>query len=254
MGLPATRRFEVILFDLGNTLMYFDGQWNQVIREGYAALLQSLLRAGLRLEAETFMALFDQRLEQYYQERDTEFIEYTTAYILKSLLAELGRGSVSAEVIRQALAAMYAVSQAYWKPEEDAFPTLRLLGQAGYRMGLISNAADDADVQALVDKAGIRSFFDVILTSAALGIRKPNPRIFHQALEHWGIAPSRAAMVGDTLGADILGAVNAGVFSIWITRRADTPGNLAHLDTIQPQATVATLSDLPGLLAKLQAG
>ena len=161
MGSPATRRFEVIFFDLGNTLMYFDGQWNQVIREGYAALLQSLLQAGVRLEAETFIGLFNQRLEQYYQERDTEFIEFTTAYILRSLLAELGYTTLPDEVIHQALAALYAVSQAHWRPEEDAVPTLQALHRAGYRMGLISNAADDADVQALVDKAGIRSFFDI---------------------------------------------------------------------------------------------
>ncbi|HSF79745.1 MAG TPA: HAD family hydrolase [Anaerolineales bacterium] len=252
MGSPAPRRFKAVLFDLGSTLMYFDGPWPQVIQQGYTALFHVLTKSGLSLEQETFLALFGQRLGKYYQERDTEFIEYTTAYILRTLLAELGFNDIHPQVIRQALDSMYKVSQAYWKPEDEALPTLQALRGAGYRMGLISNAADDADVQALVDSAGIRAYFEVILTSAAQGIRKPNPRIFHQALEHMNLTPDQAVMVGDTLGADILGAEHAGIFSIWITRRADTPGNQAHLDTINPRAVIGTLSELPDLLAKLQ--
>jgi HAD superfamily hydrolase (TIGR01662 family) len=128
---------------------------------------------------------------------------------------------------------------------------LGALRKAGYRLGMISNASDDADVQALIDKAGVRPYFEVILTSAAVGIRKPNPRIFHMALERLGTSPGKTAMVGDTLGADILGANNAGMFSIWITRRADVPDNRAHLDTIRPDAVIDTLSDLPRLLESL---
>jgi FMN phosphatase YigB (HAD superfamily) len=59
-------------------------------------------------------------------------------------------------------------------------------------------------------------------------------------------------MVGDTLGADILGAHNAGLLAIWITRRAETPANQAHQDTIQPDVTIDTLSELPDVLENLK--
>lgn len=72
-------------------------------------------------------------------------------------------------------------------------------------MGLVSNAGDDADVQNLVDKAQIRPFFQVILTSVKEGIRKPDPKIFWKALEALDAQPEEAVMVGDNLGADILG-------------------------------------------------
>jgi FMN phosphatase YigB (HAD superfamily) len=58
-------------------------------------------------------------------------------------------------------------------------------------------------------------------------------------------------MVGDTLGADILGAQNAGIYAIWITRRADVPANRAHQDTIHPDAAIDSLAEIPGLLEKL---
>ena len=58
------------------------------------------------------------------------------------------------------------------------------------------------------------------------------------------IPNTRVAMVGDTLGADILGAQNADIYSIWITRRADNPANQAHADTIKADMKIATLKEL----------
>jgi FMN phosphatase YigB (HAD superfamily) len=146
---------------------------------------------------------------------------------------------------------MYAVSQSHWLPEEEAVSTLESIQSRGIRMGLISNAGDDTDVQVLVDKARLRPFFEIVLSSAACGIRKPNPQIFHLALEQMNASPQEAYMVGDTLRADVLGASNANIFSIWITRRADNPANRSHTDNIVPDATIEGLAELPPLLDKI---
>ena len=61
-----------------------------------------------------------------------------------------------------------------------------------------------------------------------------------------------AAMVGDTLDADILGSNRMGIFSVWITRRSDTPANRANAGTIKPDAEIETLAELPGLLRGLR--
>jgi putative hydrolase of the HAD superfamily len=242
------RPFEAIIFDLGNTLIYFDAYWPAVLSEAIVALYNSLQNSGLDLERESFLSGFRQRLESYYQERETEFIEYTTHYVLRDLLAQTGCAAVPESVLRAALEAMYAVTQMYWKVVDDAHPTLQALRSLGYRLGMISNAGDDRDVQVLVDRAELRPYFDFILTSAAEGIRKPNPRIFRTALARWDLPPGRAVMVGDMLGADILGAKNAGIFSIWVTRYADSAANRSHEDTIVPNATLSALKELPTLL------
>lgn len=247
----ATRPFDAILFDLGSTLIYFDGEFPEVIQQSDALLLANLEQAGLEVDRPAFLETFRRRLNLYYAERDTEFIEHTTAYILREVLAEFGYPDLPDELIRPALAAMYAASQAHWQVEPDALPTLSALRQEGYRMGLISNASDDEDVQTLVDKARLRPFFEVILTSAAEGIRKPNPRIFQTALHRLQIAPHQAVMVGDTLGADILGAKLAGMKAVWVTRHANTAANNSHEDTIQPDAIVSGLSVLPEALRLL---
>ena len=241
------RRFEAIIFDLGNTLIYFDAEWEQIFPQADQALLNSLRNSGLALD-DTFADVFRDRLGRYYREREMEFVEYTTWNILRTLLSDWGIEDVSEDVIQLALAELHSVSQAHWQPEDDMLVTLSWLEANNYRLGMISNAGDDADVQALIDKADIRPFFDIILTSAAQGIRKPNPEIFRRVLNYWKLEPEQVAMVGDTLGADILGAKNAGIFSIWITRRANTPANLAHQDTILPDERIANLRELPGLL------
>jgi putative hydrolase of the HAD superfamily len=245
-----SRRFEALLFDLGSTLIYFDGDLPAVMARADQAMFRVLVSAGLRLDAAIFLRQFSARMAAYFAERDTEFIEYTTRFQLSTLLAEWGYSHPTEAVLRAALAARYTISRACWHAESDALSTLQTLQAQGYRLGLISNAGDDADVQALVDKIAARPYFDFVLTSAAVGYRKPNPRIFQAALDRWAVAPNQAAMVGDMLGADILGAQNLGIFAIWVTRRADTAANRAHADTIHPDATIATLSDLPALLGR----
>lgn len=243
------KKFEVVLFDLGNTLLYFDGIWEQVIAAMDAALLHSLQADGIALQEQEFLKQVEARFTEYDAQKSGEFLEFTTAFIVRGLLTDQGYAEIPEPVLQRAIRAMYAVSQAHWQREADALPTLQTLCEQGYRLGMISNAGDDQDVQMLVDQAGLRSYFEVILTSAAQGIRKPNPRIFQQALQHWGAPPEKAVMVGDTLGADILGARNTGMSSVWITRRASP--NQPHQDTIFPDARVETLSELPELLANL---
>ncbi len=246
------RPFDVILFDLGSTLIYFNRDFDQIFVSGYAASYSRLIEAGLQLDRQAFLGRFKELMDEYRRERETEFIEYTTHNILRLTLSEFGYSAVPELVTRQAVEAIYQITQQYWEVEPDAQPALQELQAEGYHLGLVSNAGDEPDVQTLIDKAGLRQYFEVILVSAELGIRKPNPRIFHQALQFWGVPPQRAAMVGDTLGADILGAQNAGLYSIWLTRRADSPGNRAHADTIHPDAQIAGLDELPGLLRALE--
>ena len=243
------RAFEAILFDLGNTLVYDQNAWEPILEKADAAMRRSLERSGYPLPAGSygeFASIFD----LYYHRRRDGNREETTVQLLSELLESQG-ASPPDEVLRAALQALYAVTQENWHVEPDAHPTLGLLREKGYPLGLVSNAADDRNVQDLIDKAGIREYFDFILSSAACGVRKPDPQIFRAALEHFGAQPGRAMMVGDTLEADILGANNLGMYSVWLSRRAPAPPE--GLLQIQPNAVVSALKDLPGLLEEIEA-
>lgn len=240
-----------VLFDLGNTLLYFDGDWPDVLARADQGMFARLEQAGLRLDRQSFLEEFRTRLEGYHLQREDDFIEHTTARVLAETLKEYGFADVGKDVLAEALKGLYAASQAHWLPEDDLCPTLETLRSAGYRMGVLSNAGDDRDVQTLVDNARIRPYLDFVITSAASGMRKPDARIFTMGLQVWGLTVDEVVMVGDTLDADILGANRMGIYSIWITRRADRPENRAVRDEIEPDAEIETLAELPDLLASL---
>ncbi len=234
---------QIVLFDLGSTLIYSKDPWPPIYRQADRELTAVLQRAGIRVDLE---GLFDGRgslMEFYYSDGETGSFERTMMTVLGQLLADQGFPHVSRDLLRSALDAEYAVTQTNWVVEEDTHATLETLRQAGYRMGLISNTSDDQNAQQLVDRWGLRGFFEIITTSAALGIRKPDRRIFQPALEHFDLPVESFAMVGDSLPADVEGANRLGMFSIWITRRVAGPES-----AIRPRATIAALSELPGLL------
>ncbi len=246
-------RFQTVLFDLGHTLLYFDADWAEVDAQAFHVLTRALREAGCPVDENEFPRHFAEALSAYYRERDTEFIEHTRYYVLEKLLKAEGVKPLPEDQMRRVLKEMYSVSQEHWQLEEDAIALLEYLTKTGYRLGLISNAGDDEDVQNLVDRFSLRGYFQTILTSAALGWRKPHPRIFQEALIRLDTPAKAAVMVGDMLGADILGAKNSGMHSVWITRRSDQRyANLSHEDTIQPDAIIPTLADLPCALLELE--
>ena len=209
------------------------------------ALAASLRQHGIELGAEVFRA----RLQEYYQQRDKDFYETTYHLVLRELLKELGHAEVAESVLRSALDALYAVTQSNWQLESDTIETLEALKSEEYRLGIFSNAGDNKDVQDLIESFGIQKYFDFVLTSAACFYRKPHPRAFEIALAQWNAPPNEAAMIGDSLEADILGAKNLNITSIWITRRAKFEDE--EMRRIQPDFSLRKLSELPATLDRL---
>ena len=125
---------------------------------------------------------------------------------------------------------------------------LEKLSQKGYQLGLVSNAADSRDVDRLIDEFQLRDYFSEILISASVGVRKPHPQIFSQVLTGLGAAPEETMMIGDTLNADVLGANQMGIQSVWITRRVDFTEAHDPPEEIRPDHVIENLLDLIDIL------
>ncbi len=239
-----------VIFDLGGTLMHERDATHPVNARGDEALTLFLREQGLELNLSTFPVEFRRRLDEYFKQREKDLLETTYSFVLRDVLTKKGYDDISDEVIRAALDKLFAITQTNWLLEDDTIQTLKKVEEDGYRMGLISNAGDDKDVQQLLHKFGIGRFFDFALTSAACSYRKPHPRIFELALSNWYFLPSEAVMIGDNLDADIRGAKEAGLGAIWIKRRAGLRG--ATQPQGQPDAVVSSLAEIPAALDRLQ--
>lgn len=231
-------RFKHLLFDLGGTLMYARENWQPVQVRADQCLVDELARHNIQLDAQ----LFRKRLRKYYEERDKDFHETTYHLVLQEMLRELGQDEAAESVLRSALDALYAITQANWQLEENAAETLLKLKSDQYHLGIFSNAGDDKDVQELVARFGIRAHFDFVLTSAASFYRKPHRRAFEIALAQWNINPGEAIMIGDSLEADMWGAQQLGMKTIWITRRAKFTDEDIH--RIKPDFSIRKLKEL----------
>ncbi|WP_347174140.1 YjjG family noncanonical pyrimidine nucleotidase [Polaribacter uvawellassae] len=93
--------------------------------------------------------------------------------------------------------------------------TIELLDylQPKYKLHIITNGFEE--VQSLkLEKSGIKKYFNEIITSESVGVKKPNPKVFEFALAKASANADNSVMIGDNLEADIIGALNCGISSI----------------------------------------
>ena len=131
--LHMNHRFEVIFFDLGDTLMYDKDPWDPIFPRADAAMRRCLEQAGYPLDKNAY-GEFNTIFDMYYHRRRDTVQEETTVQLLRELMDSQG-ASPPDPVLFAAMEAMYAVTQENWFVEEDAAPTLKTLQEMGYRLG-----------------------------------------------------------------------------------------------------------------------
>lgn len=119
----------------------------------------------------------------------------------------------------------HAVNEQYHHPEswavyDDVIPSLRALKQEHIKLGVISNWA--ADLTDLLRDLRLLPYFDVVIASAEVGYRKPDPIIFDLACEALESAPEEVLHVGDRVDADGYGAQSAGIKPLIIKRNVSS--------------------------------
>lgn len=88
--------------------------------------------------------------------------------------------------------------------------TLEALKADGIRLGIISNIMSRTFVPRILAEYKVADYFETMVLSSVFGIRKPDARIFEEALREMNIRRDEAAYVGDTISRDIRGTRNAG--------------------------------------------
>jgi putative hydrolase of the HAD superfamily len=209
-----------------------------------------LTERGLVLDPAGFAEEYLSLRRSLYAKAVEEAVEYTAAHSLRTVLAQSGYEKTSQELVQGGVRAFFAFEREQWKPYPQAEATLRQLSEQRYRLALISNATDDELIQSLAETAGLRKWFDITLSSAGAGLRKPHPGIFQMVLEEWAFPPSQVVMVGDTLRFDIAGAHNAGckaILAAWDLY----PDYDAEADHVVPDASAESLDYLVDLIPEL---
>lgn len=213
-----TVEVDAVFFDVGNTLLHPYPSVGHVCAE--------ILRASGRIhsleEIDPLLPLVDEYYEDRYRSDDTFWTcDERAADVWTGMYTVLCRhlGIPDEEAASLARSVYDAFGEpSRWRAYEDVAPAFERLKNAGIRVGIVSNW--DTRLEGILDGLGLSRWVDTLVSSAVVGLHKPDPRIFELACDRLGVPPARCAHVGDHYYADVLGARAAGLLPVLIDRHA----------------------------------
>lgn len=214
---PAGSPLRAVFFDVDFTLIY-PGPTFQA--EGYVRFCAS---HGIEVDASRFEEavaaasyILDEVEEPLYD--DGLFIHYTATIIERMG----GRGPDVIRAARQ-IYTEWAANH-HFELYDDVGPVLRALAARELTLGVISNSHRSLD--AFREHFALGGIITAAISSAQHGFMKPHRSIFERALAEARVAAREAVMVGDSLKADVEGALAAGMRAVLLRRSGEVPPRL----------------------------
>jgi len=223
-----------VFFDVGNTLLRPHPSVSEVVRqilaeEGHVHDLTAI---------DELMPVVDEYYEDRYCSDDTFWTdEARTAQVWVGMYSLLCRRlGIDADAERIAARVYQEFGDpGRWMPYPDVMPAFQRLNERGLALGLISNW--DNRLAGLIEGLGLAGELGTVVSSAEVGLHKPDPRIFELACARLGVKPAQAAHVGDHHYADIVGAHAVGMRPVLIDRHSAPsgwrPGYVETLDDLE---------------------
>jgi putative hydrolase of the HAD superfamily len=222
-------KYKHIFFDLDHTIWDFDKNAEETLYELYD--IYRLDEIGL-----PSAAIF---IETYTRNNHQLWAEYHTGKITKTELRETRFRRTFLELGVPPEVLPIAFEDDYVKlcpTKTNLFPhaheTLQYL-QKKYRLHLISNGFKEAS-ELKIGNTNIGGYFEHVIISEIIGINKPDKAIFQHALNLAGAQKHESIMIGDSLEADVYGALHFGMDAIFFNpmnapKPEDVPLQIHHL-------------------------
>ena len=134
---------------------------------------------------------------------------------IQSLCSDL-KLNLTSEDIKEIANKIANAWQKHISLDSEALHVLRTL-HCSKKLALVSNFDHPPHVHSVLNKLGLTHFFDSVVISAEVGVKKPDPQIFDSALEQTGMKPKEIIYVGDTAD-DTEAARAAGIVPLLIQR------------------------------------
>ncbi len=228
-----------IIFDMGGTLLQFTGDVQAINTERMEKVGDFFHKKHVKLDTDAFVTAIITAQKQAQKLAHQSLKEYQMRDVIIEALHAISAPKRAEGLVLGAVRAYFEPSEAAHSLIPGAIDVLKKLRVRGIKLALLSNAPDDALVQRLINRYGLRPYLSPVFSSAGLGWAKPAPQAFLFIAKRWELNPQEIAVVGDTPQTDILGANNADMRSIFIPRNG---GLLETLDASQTQTITADVS------------
>ena len=230
---------EAILFDLDDTIITgdvgTDELWETLCYQ-HAELIEGL-------QGETLYSEISKARDWYWADPERHRIKRLNLIKARRELVELVFSKLGIENEE----VCYSLADSFTSKKQEmitlipgAMDTLVHFKKTGVGMALITNGASDFQRQK-INRFDLSRYFEYILVEGEFGAGKPEKSVFIHALGKLGVTAENSWMVGDDLKRDILGANEAGIFSVWVDwQNKGLPEN----SPAQPDRIITSISEL----------
>ncbi|MDQ6882704.1 MAG: HAD family hydrolase [Candidatus Dormibacteraeota bacterium] len=246
------RALRAVLFDYGHTLIHFDERPHSLLLTAYEKV-NRLLASTLSREVPAADVLIDRisrvvddEIQRDYALGREEEVEIASLYdqALRALGLELDPA-----LIEQVM----EIEQDGWLNSvhkgPDVVATLERLRAAGLRLGVVSNAAYRPQLMVRqMEALGLAKYFGALTFSSAVGVRKPHPAIYQDALSRLGVRADESLFIGDRVREDVRGPKSLGMRTILLRewRKEEDPGAADYV--------IDRLGEVPAIVDRLKQG
>lgn len=195
---------KAVLFDFGGTIDTNGVHWSEMFWKYYRG-------HGVRVEKPEFEKAFVESENRIQSDQDVAGLSFRDL-LVRQFAVQFGILGLGA---RQATAGEMA-AECYGDVASIVARARVLLENFAkhYTLGVVSNFYGNLGV--VCREFGLEQLFPVMVDSAVVGIRKPDPAIFALAVERLGAEPSATWVVGDSYARDIVPAKVLGCSTIWL--------------------------------------
>ena len=233
---------EAVLFDLFDTLVLID-KGETYYEPSLRRLYEFLVKNDVNVPFDDFKHVYFEVRDRFYSESRRTLEEPHFNFRVSQTLQRLGYSfDASDPVVVGATMAFAAEFMRYVRLDDDALGVLNKLHRK-YKLGVVSNFAIPECGWRLLQKFGLKAYFDVVVISGEVNRRKPSPEIFERALKGLGVDASKAVFVGDTLDMDVRGPKNVGMKTVLVKRRP-----VEDVVEAKPDFVIENLNELPSVL------
>lgn len=223
-----TLKFEAVIFDLDNTLI----NRKKAFRKFAEQFIDRFVVTSGPQQTNEMIEYFVREDRDGYRKKRELFTQLFKRFEMKN--AETS--------VDELLECWFSEFYKCTVPMEGAHEVLVALKSSGIKLGLITNGSIHAQ-NSKIDEVNMRDYFDVIIVSDEVGLKKPDKRIFSMALEALKVNPQTAWYVGDHPINDVKGSRDAGLNSIWFE------GFMAWDESVEkPETVISELGEIMNIV------
>ncbi len=227
-----SHKVQHIFFDLDHTLWDFEKNSGATFKSIFEEL-------NFDFSLEVFLDFYNP-INHYYwkQYRENMISEVELRYLRLEKTFEAMKVSFTPSLLERVAELYIQQLSTHTELFEDTISVLEYLSSK-YTLHIITNGFEHVQ-QRKLENSGIARFFKTVLTAEKIGVKKPHPTIFLSAMKTAEVLPEHAMMIGDSLEADIQGALKLGMQAIHFN---------SHKEAYHEECLIIDqLSDLTNLL------